>query len=46
MTALLFGKPDNLVSRHPGAAIAAVLVLGACAEWLADTGAALIVGAM
>lgn len=42
MTALLFGAPGNLVSRYPGAAITAVLLLGACSEWLADTGAALV----
>lgn len=36
MTALLFGKPGNLVARYPGAAVAAVLLMGTCSEWLAD----------
>jgi zinc transporter ZupT len=33
-------------TNYPRLTLAAVLVLGACAEWLAATGAALIMGAM
>lgn len=36
MTAILFGAPANLVERHPGAALVALLLLAASAEWLAD----------
>ena len=37
MTAFLFGRPGNLVDRHPGKAMVGLLLLISSVDWLTDT---------
>ena len=39
MTRLLFGRPGDWASRHPGAMLGMVIVLVLVAEWAADVAA-------
>jgi hypothetical protein len=46
LTRLLFGAPGCWPSRHPGAMLAVVILLALSADWIADTVATIVVGAL